>query len=161
MSNCSFISCHKQVTSLVTWAIVHLYHAINKLPPLLHEQLFIYIMPQTSYLPCYMSNCSFISCHKQVTSLVTWAIVHLYHATNKLPPLLHEQLFIYIMPQTSYLPCFMSNFSFIQGQKLTVAHSPMATETSAGRLNNTSKEPSWRLIILYFLVASLTFEASC
>jgi hypothetical protein len=31
----------------------------------------------------------------------------------------------------------------------------------AGRLNNTSKEPSWRLIILYFPVASLTFEASC
>jgi hypothetical protein len=37
----------------------------------------------------------------------------------------------------------------------------MATETSAGRLNNTSKEPSWQLIILYFPVASLTFEASC
>jgi hypothetical protein len=48
-----------------------------------------------------------------------------------------------------------------QGQKLMVAHSPMATETSAGRLNNTSKEPSWRLIILYFLVTSSTFEASC
>ena len=55
----------------------------------------------------------------------------------------------------------MENKMLYQGQKLTVAHLPMATGTSAGRLNNTSKEPSWRLIILYFPVASLTFEASC
>ena len=44
----------------------------------------------------------------------------------------------------------------INGRPLAIA-----TETSAGRLNNTSKEPSWQLIILYFLVVSLTFEASC